>query len=198
MGAMLREDLVYISSTLAELHFLLSWIGSCGELAPLYVADLTYYVRRRWSRLLPEKYCRLHEISRGTCDAWFQLTPYELRRLFDHLCFPTELRKTDQHLLYNDRHTYNSKHAFIFYCITFARASLSLLWQRRFLGEMLVSILTCLTSSTITFIYFLQQNFWNKFLTVVAAACLSLPRTCSQCFIGPCHFCHRVCKRSHC
>ena len=103
MGAMLREDLVYISSTLAELHFLLSWIGSCGELAPLYVADLTYYVRCRRPRLLPEKYCRLHEISQGNCDTWFQLTPYELRRLFDRLRFPTELCKADQHLLHNDR-----------------------------------------------------------------------------------------------
>ena len=44
MGAMLREDLIYISSSLTELHFLLSWIGACGELPLLYVDDLTYYV----------------------------------------------------------------------------------------------------------------------------------------------------------
>ena len=44
VGAMLREDLVYISSALADLHFLFSWIRAYVEFALLYVANLTYYV----------------------------------------------------------------------------------------------------------------------------------------------------------
>jgi len=115
VGAQLRDDIIHIGASISELHFLLGWIGGCGELALLYVADLTYFVRRRRPRLLPEKCCRLHEISRSDCDTWFQLSPYELRQLFDHLRFPVKLVKNDDHVPYNDRRTYNSERAFILF-----------------------------------------------------------------------------------
>ena len=115
VGAKLCDDIVAVGAALSELRWLLAWVGANGELALLYVADLTYFVRRKRPLVKPEKHCRLHEISRGDCDTWFQLTPHELRRFFLHLRFPEEMTKNDEDLPYNDRRTYNSERSFILF-----------------------------------------------------------------------------------
>ena len=115
VGTKLRADTVAVGAALSELRWLLTWIGANGELALLYVADLTYFVRRKRPRIAPERHRRLDEISRADCDTWFQLSPHELRRFFLHLRFPAEMSKNDDHLPYNDRRTYNSERSFILF-----------------------------------------------------------------------------------
>ena len=44
VGARLRDELRAVGAALSELRFLLGWISAFGELALLYVGDLTYYV----------------------------------------------------------------------------------------------------------------------------------------------------------
>ena len=68
-GARLRSELSSILGALLELNFLLLSICAHGELALLYVYDLTYYIRDRRPLLTPEKRCRISELSRVDYDA---------------------------------------------------------------------------------------------------------------------------------
>lgn len=114
VGARLRAQLGSLIGVLLELNFLLLSICAHRELALLRVCDLTYYIRDRRPNLMPEKRCRFSDLSRADCDSMFGLQPQELRRLFHHLHFPTELR-TAETPQYNNRRSYNSERAFMIF-----------------------------------------------------------------------------------
>ena len=114
VGARLRAQLSSLLGALLELNFLLLSICAHGELALLYVYDLTYYIRDRRPNLTPEKRQRFSDLSRADCDSMFGLQPHQLRHLFLHLRFPTELH-TAENLRYNNRRSYNNKRAFMIF-----------------------------------------------------------------------------------
>ena len=70
-----------IKELLNKLLFLLMWIKAHGEIALLYVEDLSVFIRRQ-HRYHPKRFRKIHEIDRGDCYRWFGLSPSDIMRLY--------------------------------------------------------------------------------------------------------------------
>ena len=82
---------------LERLSFLMTWVISYGELALLYVEDLSIYVRRR-HRFGPKRYRTINEITRRDCYEYFGINNGDLRLLYRHWRIPDQFTSPHRHV----------------------------------------------------------------------------------------------------
>jgi hypothetical protein len=75
-----RAKMYQIMDAVHRLFFVLQWIWGHGEVALLYVEDLTVYVCRR-HRFAPARCRRINDIRPQDCYPWFGHNPHSLSRL---------------------------------------------------------------------------------------------------------------------
>ena len=73
--------MLLVKEHLNKLLFLLMWIKAHGEIALLYIEDLSIFIRRR-HQYQPNRFRAICEIDRGDCYQWFGLAPSDMIRLF--------------------------------------------------------------------------------------------------------------------
>ena len=96
--AVVRNKMQAIKKQIDGLLLVMRWIISYGELALLQAEDLSIYIRFRSPRFTPIRHRRISDIDRRDCYTWFGLSPYNLRRLFQHWRIPETFTSPDRHV----------------------------------------------------------------------------------------------------